>query len=159
MKTRALVLVSAVALAACSHGTGAPHPTPVPSAEGAIREFLAAASDSNIARMANVWGNSSGPAAVTGQPPKWEERLKVVQIYLRGGNWTVVDNKPQQGSTDRRDVLMQFTRGTCVKSVPFVAVKSSGGGWVVESVDVTAAGNPVTPCPSPGAPAVPATNP
>lgn len=161
MKTRALVLVSVIAtVAACAHGTGAAHPTPVATADGAIREFLAAASDSNIARMANIWGTANGPASVTGQPAQWQTRLKVMQVYLKGGTWTVIDNKPQQGNENRRDILMQFTRGTCVKNVPFVAVKSSHGGWLVESVDLTAAGNPVTPCPAPGAPNVPSgTNP
>lgn len=160
MKTRAAVLVSAaLSLAACGHGTGASQPTPVASAEGAVREFLAAAADSNITRMANVWGNANGPASVTGQPPKWEERLKVVQIYLRGGTWSLTEDKPEPGSANRHDVLMQFTRGDCVKTVPFVAVRSSRGGWLVESVDVTAAGNPITPCPAPGSPQVPSGNP
>ena len=152
MFTRNILLtVGVLALAACGHhGTGAPQPTPIGSAEGAVREFLAAATDSNIARMSNVWGNAGGPAAVTGQPPQWEQRLKVVQLYLRGGTWTVVDNKPEQGTDSRRDLTMQFTRGACVKNVPFVAVKSTHGGWLVESVDVTAAGNPINPCPTTG---------
>lgn len=159
MITRKIVLTAgALFLAACGHGTGAPQPAPVASAEGAVREFLAAASDSNIARMANVWGNANGPASVTGQPPHWEQRLKVMQIYLRGGTWTVVDNKPEQGSESRRDLNMQFTRSSCVKTVPFVAVKSSHGGWLVESVNIEAAGNPVQPCPTTGSGA-PATNP
>jgi hypothetical protein len=156
--TRTTLLISgALALGACSHGTGASQPTPIASPEGAVREFLAAVSDSNIPRMANSWGNSNGPAAVTGTPPKWEERLKVVQFYLRGGTWTVIDNKPEQGNDSRHDLTMQFTRGTCVKQVPFVAVRSSRGGWLVESVDVTASGNPMQPCPTVGS--QPATNP
>lgn len=152
MITRKIVLTAGVLLlAACGHGgTGASQPAPIGSAEGAVREFLAAASDSNIARMATVWGNANGPASVTGQPPQWEQRLKVVQFYLRGGTWTVLDNRPEQGNEARRDLSMQFTRGSCVKTVPFVAVKSSHGGWLVESVDVTAAGNPLQPCPTTG---------
>ncbi|HET7043121.1 MAG TPA: hypothetical protein VFI13_13970, partial [Gemmatimonadales bacterium] len=158
--TRKLVLTAGVLLvAACGHGgTGAPQPAPIGSAEGAVREFLAAVSDSNITRMSTVWGNTNGPASVTGQPPQWEERLKIVQIYLRGGTWTVLENKAEPGSTIRRDIAMQFTRGSCVKTVPFVAVKSTHGGWLVESVDVTATGNPVTPCPAVGSGA-PAANP
>ena len=150
MNTRKMSFTAgALLLAACGHGgTGAPQPAPLSTAQRAVQEFVAAASDSNIARMANVWGNANGPASVTGQPPHWEERLKVVQIYLRGGTWAVVDDRPEQGNESRRDISMKFTRGDCVKTVPFVAVKSTHGGWLVESVDVTAAGNPVQPCPT-----------
>lgn len=146
-----LPVIGALVLAACGGtGTGAPQPTPIATPEGAVREFLAAATDSNIARMANVWGNANGPASVTGQPPQWEQRLKVVQFYLRGGTWTVLENRAEAGNDSRRDLAMQFTRGDCVKTVPFVTVKSAHGGWLVESVDVTAAGNPMSPCPTTG---------
>lgn len=143
-----LLALGAVALVGCGGGTGLRPTAPLSSAENAVKEFVAAATDSNITRMAQAWGNSRGPAAVTGEPPQWEQRLKVVQIYLRGGTWRLLQNEPDRMSTDRRYVVMEFTRGACKKSVPFTAVKSSGGGWLVESVDVTTAGNPMNPCPA-----------
>lgn len=155
MSTRAHVLTfGALFLAACGGGTGTQAAAPLPSAEAAVREFVAAATDSNIARMAQAWGTANGAAAVTGQPAQWEQRLRVVQVYLRGGTWRVLNSTQGTGAEDTRVVMMQFTRGTCVKSIPFGTIRTSRGGWLVSEVDVSAAGNPVNPCPAP--PAAPA---
>lgn len=156
MSTRAHVLTfGALFLAACGGGTGTQAAAPLPSAEAAVREFVAAATDSNIARMGQAWGTANGAAAVTGQPAQWEQRLRVVQAYLRGGTWRVLTSTQGTGAEGTRIVTMQFTRGTCVKSIPFGTVRTSRGGWLVNEVDVTAAGNPVNPCPAPPAAAPP----
>ena len=127
-----------------------------------MREFLAAVSDSNIGRMGRAWGSSSGPAAVTNKPESWEERLKVVQVYLRRGTYRVTSNVADPTSSNKRRLNVEFTRGTCVKNIPFTTVQS-GSGWLVESLDINAAGNPLNPCPAPagaaGAAAPPAGNP
>ncbi len=150
MSTRNLVLTfGALFLTACGGGTGTQATTPLPSAEAAVREFVAAATDSNIARMGESWGTANGAAAVTGQPAQWEQRLRVVQVYLRGGTWRVLNSTQGTGPENTRTVVMQFTRGTCVKSIPFGAIRTSRGGWLVAEVDVSAAGSPVNPCPAP----------
>ncbi|MEO6067792.1 MAG: hypothetical protein ABJB33_00870 [Gemmatimonadota bacterium] len=153
MSTRNTLLVfGALVLAACGGGgsTSASDVAPLGSAEAAVREFLAAVQDSNIARMGRAWGSSSGPAAVTNTPAQWEQRLKVVQVYLRGGNYRITGNVPDASSARRRNLSVEFTRGDCVKQVPFVAVETSRGGWLVESVDISVAGNPLNPCPATG---------
>ena len=152
MTTRNLLLsCGALILAACG-GNSAGTVAPLGSAEAAVREFMAAVQDSNIARMGRTWGGSSGPAAVTNDPPQWEQRMKVVQYYLRGGTFRIASDTPVRGDAQRRNVLVELTRGSCVKSLPFVAVESSSG-WLVESVDISVAGNPRNPCPA--APATP----
>ena len=162
MSTRNSVLAfGALLLAACAGGS-AGSVAPIGSAEGAVREFLAAVSDSNIARMGRAWGSTSGPAAVTNKPDNWEERLKVVQIILRGGTYRVTSNVADPTATNKRNLNVEYTRGPCVKNVPFVAVQTNNG-WLVESMDVSAAGNPINPCPAPpgseGAATPPAGNP
>ena len=142
-----LFALGAFALAGFGGGTGLTATAPLTSAENAVKEFVAAATDSNITRMAQAWGNTRGAAAVTGEPPQWEQRLKVVQIYLRGGTWRLLQNEPDRMTPDKRYIVMEFTRGECKKSIPFTTVKTSAGGWLVESVDVTTAGNPMNPCP------------
>lgn len=147
MSTRNSVLAfGALLLAACAGGS-AGDVAPIGSAEGAVREFLAAVSDSNIARMGRAWGSSGGPAAVTNNPENWEERLKVVQIILRRGTYRVTTNVADPTASNKRNLNVEFTRGTCVKNVPFVAVQTNNG-WLVESMDVSAAGNPMNPCPA-----------
>lgn len=146
-----LLACGALLLAACG-GHSAGGVPPLGSAEAAVREFMAAVQDSNIARMGRSWGSSSGPAAVTNDPPQWEQRMKVVQYYLRGGTFRVANDAPVTGDSKRRNLQVELTRGDCVKLLPFVAVQS-GGGWLVESVDISVAGNPRNPCPA--APATP----
>jgi hypothetical protein len=155
VSTRAHVLTfGALFLAACGGGTGTQAAAPLPSAEAAVREFVAAATDSNIARMGQSWGTANGAAAVTGQPAQWEQRLQVAQAYLRGGTWRVLSSTQGTGAEDTRVVTMQFTRGTCVKSIPFMTIRTSRGGWLVNDFDLSLAGNPINPCPAgPAAPA------
>jgi hypothetical protein len=160
VSTRNTVLAfGALLLAACG-GASAGDVAPIGSAEGAVREFLAAVSDSNIARMGRSWGASSGPAAVTNKPDNWEERMKVVQVILRRGTYRVTTNVADPSASNKRNLNVEFTRGTCVKNVPFTAVQTRNG-WLVESLDVSAAGNPINPCPgAPGsAGAAPSGNP
>ena len=151
MSTRNTLLAFGVlVLAACGGGSGvrAGDVAPIASAEAAVREFLAAVQDSNIARMGRSWGSASGPAIVTGEPNQWEQRLKVVQIVLRRGTYRVTSNVADPSSSNKRSLNVEFTRGTCVKNVPFTAVNTGNGGWLVESLDIVAAGNPINPCPA-----------
>jgi hypothetical protein len=143
-----LLAFGALILAACGGGGGAGDVAPLGSPEAAVREFMAAVQDSNIMRMGRSWGGENGPAIETHQPAQWEQRLKVVQFYLRGGNSRITSNTAVVGDVKHRNVLVEFTRGSCVKSVPFLTVQSRRG-WLVEAVDISTAGNPTNPCPPP----------
>ena len=160
MSTRNNVLAAGVLLLAACAGGGTGDVAPLGSAEGAVREFFAAVSDSNIARMGRAWGSTKGPAAVTQNPADWEQRMRVVQIYLRRGTFRVTSNVADPNASNKRNLSVEITRGTCVKTIPFVAVQLNNGGWLVESLDLNAAGNPVNPCPAPpGSNPPPAGNP
>ena len=147
MTTRNLLLsCGALLLAACG-GTSAAGVAPLGSAEAAVREFMAAVQDSNIARMGRSWGPSSGPAAITNDPSNWEQRMRVTQFYLRGGTFRITSDTPVTGDPKHRNLVVELTRGSCVKSLPFVTVQSARG-WLVEAVDISLAGNPLNPCPA-----------
>ena len=105
---------------------------------------MQAVADSNVARMAGLWGTASGPAARTRQPPDWERRVAIMQAYLRNDGFRVTSDAPE--STDRRALQVEIRRQTCTWNVPFVAVRTSDGSWLVNQVDLTAAGNPARPC-------------
>jgi hypothetical protein len=77
--------------------------------------------------------------------------MQVAQTDLRGGTWRVLSSTQGTGPEGNRTVTMQFTRGTCVKSIPFVAIRTSRGGWLVNDFDLNLAGNPANPCPAPPA--------
>jgi hypothetical protein len=105
---------------------------------------MKAVADSNLARMASLWGTASGPASKTRQPADWQRRIIIMQAYLRSDSFRLTGDAPQ-ADPNRRDLQVELKRQTCSWTVPFVAVKS-GSGWLVTNVDLAAAGNPARPC-------------
>jgi hypothetical protein len=105
---------------------------------------MQAVADSNLAKMAGLWGTASGPAARTGQPPDWERRVAIMQAYLRNEGFRLTADTPE--TTDRRALQVEIRRQTCTWNVPFVAIRTREGSWLVNQVDLTAAGNPARPC-------------
>jgi hypothetical protein len=129
-------------LAGC--GGGAPPVEPAKSAAAAVQGFMQAVADSNLTKMAGLWGTASGPALKTGQPRDYERRIAIMQAYLRNESFRLTSDVPE--APDRRALQVELRRKTCTWSVPFVAIKSGDGAWLVNQVDVTAAGNPARPC-------------
>lgn len=137
-------LICAAALAGC--GGAAPGPVPAElSSEQVVRAFMKAVADSNLMRMGDLWGTSRGPANQTHFPPGYEKRLAVMQVWLKGDSIRVLSDFPVRGKSDERQVAVELHRGTCVKQIPMTTVRTSKG-WLVQTVDVSAAGNPVMPC-------------
>jgi hypothetical protein len=106
---------------------------------------MQAVADSNVEVMASLWGTVNGPAARTKQPPDWQRRVAIMQAYLRNHSFRITSDEPEAGA-DRRALQVEIKRDTCTWSVPFVAVKSRDGSWLVTQVDLAAAGNPARPC-------------
>jgi hypothetical protein len=117
---------------------------PVHSAADAVQGFMRAVADSNLAKMATLWGTANGPAAKTHQPSDYERRIAIMQAYLQNQSYRVTSDVPE--SPDRRSLLVEIKRQTCTWSVPFVAIKARDGSWLVTQIDLTAAGNPARPC-------------
>ena len=143
IKARALVL--AVLLAACG-GSAPSTVAPTTSARGAVDAFMQAVADSNLTRMANLWGTSAGPAAKTNQPGDWEKRVTVMQAYLQNESHRIIGDVPEGTAGTRHAVQVEIRRDLCTWVVPFTAIKLGDGSWIVNQVDVTAAGNPGRPC-------------
>jgi len=138
----------AVVLAACGGG-GQRSPAaigPQASPEDAVRAFMQAVADSSIVRMSNLWGTAKGPASKTGQPSDYEKRMQVTQAYLRGSPYKVLASEAFESDATRRKVVVELDRTQCVKTVPFVLVRVGDTGWIVNSVDLNAAGSPNRAC-------------
>jgi hypothetical protein len=133
-------------LAACGGGTSAPDATqPVTSAKGAVQGFMQAVADSNLNKMASLWGTAAGPASKTNIPPDYRRRIAVMQAYLRNQSFRILSDQPQ-ATENRRAIQVELRREACTWSVPFVAIKATDGTWLVTQVDLAAAGNPARPC-------------
>jgi hypothetical protein len=137
-------LGSVLLLAACGGGN-APPAQPANSASGAVRSFMQAVADSNVVKMANLWGTASGPAAKTNQPPDWQRRVAIMQAYLRNDSFRITADQPET-DVNRRALQVEIKREACTWSVPFSTIKIRDGSWIVTQVDLAAAGNPARPC-------------
>ena len=135
---------TAVLLAACGGGRNTAPIQPANTAAGAVTSFMQAVADSNVVKMANLWGTSKGPASKTGQPADYERRVAIMQAYLRNDSYRLTSEVPESDS--RRALQVEIKRQTCTWTVPFVAIKTGDGSWVVTRVDLAAAGNPARPC-------------
>ena len=139
-------LGTVLVLAACGGGgAGAPAAQPVTSSSGAVRSFMQAVKDSNLAQMASLWGTANGSAAKTRQPPDYPRRIAIMQAYLRNQSFRITSDIPVNAS-NRRAVQVELKRDTCTWTVPFTTVKALDGTWLVTQVDLAAAGNPARPC-------------
>jgi hypothetical protein len=143
--TKQWCLGTVLLLVACGGGGGAPAVKPATSANGAVQSFMQAVADSNVEIMASLWGTVNGPASKTKQPPDWQRRVAIMQAYLRNQAFRITSDQPEAGP-DRRALQVEIKRDTCTWSVPFVAVKTREGAWLVTQVDLAAAGNPARPC-------------
>jgi hypothetical protein len=134
---------TAVLLLACGGGSTS-SVQPAKSAAAAVQGFMQAVADSNTSKMASLWGTQNGSAAKTHQPQDWERRVAVMQAYLRSDSFRLTSDV---GESDiRRALQVEIRRQSCTWSVPFVAVKTADGSWLVNQVDLTQAGNPARPC-------------
>jgi len=158
-------LVLLAALTACA-GAAAPTASarPKPSPEETVRSFMQAAADSNLTRMAELWGTRAGSAAKTGQPPDYERRVAIMRFYLSGSPFRIVPGGaaeiarlagdtaqgrlpgPGDEAATTREVVVQLDRQGCAKYVPFVVIKAADDNWLINQVDIAAAGHPMRPC-------------
>ena len=139
-------LVSAAALVtACGGGAKGPEVAAEASSVQAAQAFMRAARDSNLTRMSQLWGTSHGAAGMTHNPPDYERRLEVLQAYLRGDSARVTSDVPIKGDANRRRLVVALFRSGCAKQVAMVTIRAKAG-WIVNSVDLTSAGNPARPC-------------
>jgi hypothetical protein len=94
--------------------------------------------------LATLWGTARGPASRTHQPTDYQRRIAIIQAYLRNESYRLTADMPETDS--RRALQVEIRRQACTWSVPFVAVRTGDGSWLVNQVDLTAAGNPARPC-------------
>jgi hypothetical protein len=156
---RALTPAALLVALACG---GPQQPAPEDMAttpEGAVRNFMQAVADSNIARMGRYWGTTKGPASIVRQPADYEQRLGVTQAFLRNSPYRIVRTDPVIGDDARKMVVVELSRADpdgnrCTKALPFGVINAGKHGWIVNAVNLTLAGTPGRACsPAPAKPA------
>jgi hypothetical protein len=132
-------------LAACGGAAAPGQVHPANTASATVQNFMRAVADSNLTAMASLWGTTKGPAAKTKQPPDYERRIVVMQSYLTHDDTRILSDAPN-GSEARHAVQVQLRRQACTWTVPFSVIQLADGTWIINEIDLTAAGNPARPC-------------
>jgi hypothetical protein len=104
------------------------------TASAGVEEFMRAASDSNLTRMAQLFGTKGGSAARTRQPDNYAQRMVVMQAMLSGVSVRAIAETATEDN-DRKVVTTEFARGACKVTVPVRAVKAREG-WLVLGFEV-----------------------
>lgn len=149
--TQRWLLAAALTLAACGGNAASSvaqnrQPEPAADAEAAVQQFMEAVADSNLAKMAELWGTAKGSAARTREPADYERRIVIMQAYLRDRRHRLMSNTQEGADATRRVVQVEFRRGDCVKMVPFTVIRSEPGDWIVNSIDLALLGAPGGNC-------------
>jgi len=126
--------------AALSAQSGRAAPTP----SAAVEEFMRALADSNLTRMAQLFGNAKGAAAKTGQPKDYEKRIIIMQAMLHGVQAQALGDVPGQ-KTGTRTVTTRLAHNGCTVTIP-VNVAHAKEGWLVEEFNLTNAAVVNKPC-------------
>lgn len=131
-------------LAACAGSQASLAPS---APEAAIEGFLGAVSSEDLVTMASLWGTKDGLASDHMDSWELQRRLTVLQIYLRHQRYSVLGQSTAAIPPDERHRIydVRLERDGCVRIVPFTMV-SVGQGWLVYSIDISAAGNPAVAC-------------
>lgn len=106
------------------------------TASAAVEDYIRAASDSNLKRMAELIGTDKGSAARVGLPGgSVEKRMVFIQAWLsRASVRALSELSGAKGS--ERIVTTEIARAGCKVVVPVVAVNSKRDGWLVRNLDL-----------------------
>jgi hypothetical protein len=105
---------------------------------------MGAVADSNLTRMAELWGTSSGSAKSTGKPNDYLRRIAIIHSYLKGTKAKVL-SEPER-SSNRAVLMVELSRDECHKQVPFTFARTGGGQWLVQAIELGTLGSPGRPC-------------
>ena len=143
---RILSAIALTTLIACGGGskptTGT---TPSPGPTLAVEQFMKAVADSNLTRMAELWGTSSGSAAETGKPADYQRRVAIIYTFLKGATAKVLTEVTR--SDDKSTLAVEVTRSDCRKRIPITLEKTKDDRWMVTSIELGALGTPGRACP------------
>jgi hypothetical protein len=102
-----------------------------------IERFLRAANSNDLDTMASLFGTVDGPIASQGSAQDVDDRMFVLASLLRHEDYRIESEQIVPG---RRDVATQLnvelTIGTSPVVVPFTLVRSKGGAWLIEQIEV-----------------------
>jgi hypothetical protein len=110
----------------------------------AVQEFMRAVADSNLTRMAQLFGNAKGASARTHQPVNYEKRMVTTQLFLRGVQARTLGDVPTEKG-GMRSITTQLAHNGCTVTLS-VNVVHAKEGWLVHDFDLDRAAQVNRPC-------------
>ena len=104
---------------------------------------MRAVADSNLTRMAELWGTDRGPASKI-HPKDYEKRIVIMQLFLHGVQARTLGEVPSSKS-GLRSVTTELAHNGCKVTISIDVVKSRDG-WLVQNFDLAEAGRVNQPC-------------
>ncbi len=103
----------------------------------AVEEFIRAASDSNLTRMAELFGTDEGSVRSTGKPADYPKRMVIMQAMM---GHTAVRALSEVKISRKNHVVVttEIAKGNCKVVVPVTTVKTDDDGWLVREFDLPA---------------------
>ncbi len=112
---------------------------PSPGPVLVVERFLQAANANDLPTMMQLFGTANRTIAELDGRSTAERRMYVLATLLRHDDFTVLSQQPQPGRLRTATALeVRLQKGNRAVTVPMVVVRRSGGGWIVEQVDVEA---------------------
>ncbi|HET7462179.1 MAG TPA: hypothetical protein VFJ82_13060 [Longimicrobium sp.] len=142
---RTLTLASALVLAAAAapslhaqHGTPATAVRPAASATEVVERFMQLATAKNYGQMGYVFGTRDGAIIAREPQPNVERRMFAIASILQNDRFVIrgQNSIPGRPEADAVQLTVQVTQGGQSKDVPFVAVRTTHGNWLVEQIDL-----------------------
>ncbi len=143
MRTMSVSMLAAVCLAAAAAPLMAQGDT-VSSASGAVQEYIRAASDSNLTRMAQLFGTDKGNA-IRLKLPDLDKRMVVTSAYLSHTRVRTL-GEVRGMHPNERTVTTEIALGSCKVVIPVLAVHSRDDGWLVRNLDLSKVQSLHSPC-------------
>jgi hypothetical protein len=144
IRTFALASALVMALAAgagsvhAQRGTPATAIRPAGSPAEVVEQFMQMASAKNYGQMGYVFGTRDG-AIISHEPhPSVERRMFAIASILQNERFVIRGQNtiPGRPEADAVQLTVQVTQNGQSRDVPFVAVRTTHGGWLVEQIDL-----------------------
>ena len=147
MRLSRLLVSSCILVAGACGGKPVPD-NPLPSSPAAaVEQFLAAVRENDLARMGEIYGSDRGPVNYWMASAEREKRLMILESFLYHERYDLDPRTLPGDGADLRVVRVRIERNNCRPVVPFTT-RRYREGWLVQSFDIEAAGNPRRPCPT-----------
>jgi hypothetical protein len=143
IRTLSLASVLVAALFAGSGSLHAQQPAPMRPATApaeVVERFMQLAAAKAYGQMGYVFGTRDGAIITRETEPRVERRMFAIASILQNERFVIRDQSaiPGRPEADAVQLTVQVTQNGQSKDVPFVAVRSAHGGWLVEQVDLEA---------------------